>query len=101
MPGGATFSTSQLVMTGSNSQSPSGFSPSCSGGFFGTLGPCQLQVTTNQPGTYSFNWSYATSDTAGAGADTFGVIVDSTRIPLTELAGGNSQSGSESFAAAS
>ena len=99
--GGATFSTTQLVMTGSDSQSPSGFSPSCAGGFFGTLGPCQLQVTTNQPGTYSFSWSYVTSDSGGPGADTFGVIVDSTRVALSELGAGNSQSGTESFEAAS
>ena len=99
--GGAAFSSTQLAMTGSNSQSPSGFSPSCAGGFFQTLGPCQLQVTANVPGTYSFNWSYATTDTAGPGGDTFGVIVDSTRISLSDAAGANTQSGTESFAAAS
>ena len=99
--GSATFSTTQLVMTGSNSQSPSGFAPGCSGGFFQTLGPCQLQVTANVPGTYSFSWQYLTSDTAGPGGDTFGVIVDSTRISLSDSAGANSQSGTESFAAAS
>jgi hypothetical protein len=99
--GSATFSTSQLVMTGSNSQSPAGFAPGCSGGFFQTLGPCQLQVTTNVPGTYSFSWQYLSSDTAGPGGDSFGVIVDSTRISLSAAAGANSQSGSESFAAAS
>ena len=58
-------------------------------------------MTTNLPGTYSFNWSYATSDTAGPGGDPFGVIVDSTRISLTDAAGANSQSGTESFEAAS
>jgi hypothetical protein len=99
--GSAVFSTTQLVMTGSNSLSPSGFSPSCTGGFFQTLGPCQLQVTINMPGRYSFSWSYLTSDTGGPGGDPFGVIVDSTRIQLSNPAGANSQSGTRTFAAAS
>ncbi len=99
--GTATFSTTELTMTGSDSLSPSGFSPSCSGGFFQTLGPCQLQVTLNTPGTYSFSWSYLTSDDAGPGGDLFGVIVDSTPIQLSDPGGANSQSGTNSFAAAS
>jgi hypothetical protein len=97
--GSATFSTTQLMMTGSNSISPSGFSPGCSGGFFQTLGPCQLQVTINMPGTYSFSWSYLSSDDAGAGGDPFGVIVDSTRIQLSDPGGANAQSGTRTFAA--
>lgn len=99
-PGVATFSTTQLTMTGSDSLSPN-LSPGCAGGFFQTLGPCQLQVTLNMPGTYSFSWSYLTSDTAGPGGDQFGVIVDSTRIRLSDPFGANSQSGTNSFAAAS
>src|SRR4030095_11742070 len=75
--GSATFSTMQLVMGGSDSLSPSGDAPSCSGGFFQTLGPCQLQVTNSLPGSYTFSWSYLTADTAGPGGDIFGVIVDS------------------------
>jgi hypothetical protein len=89
------------MMTGSNSISPSDFSPGCSGGFFQTLGPCQLQVTLNMPGTYSFSWSYLTSDEAGAGGDPFGVIVDSTRIQLSDPGGANAQSGTRMFAATS
>jgi hypothetical protein len=99
--GSAVFSTTQLVMTGSNSLSPAGFSPSCSGGFIQTLGPCQLQVTINMPGMYSFSWSYLTSDEGGPHGDLFGVIVDSTRIQLSNPAGANSQSGTSTFAAAS
>jgi hypothetical protein len=99
--GSATFSTTQLMLTGSNSLSPSGVSPGCSGGFFQTLGPCQLQVTINKPGTYSFSWSYLTSDDAGPGGDLFGVIVDSTRIQLSDPGGADSQSGARTFAAAS
>ena len=99
--GSAIFSTTQLTMTGSNSLSPLGDSPSCAGGFFQTLGPCQLQVTNNQPGTYSFSWSYLTSDAAGPGGDLFGVIVDSNRIQLSDPGGANAQSGTRTFAAAS
>jgi hypothetical protein len=101
--GAATFSTTQLAMTGSNSFSPSagGDAPSCTGGFFQTLGPCQLQVTRNLAGTYSFSWSYVTSDSAGPGGDIFGVIVDSSRIQLSDPGGANAQSGTNTFAAAS
>lgn len=99
--GTAAFSTTQLVMTGSNSLSPSGDAPSCAGGFFQTLGPCQLQVTRSLPGTYSFSWAYLTSDSAGPGGDIFGVIVDSSRIQLSDPGGANAQSGARTFAAAS
>jgi len=102
--GSATFSTSTLALTGSNSASPDGpggFSPSCSGGFFQTLGPCQLQVSVNLPGTYTFSWSYLTSDNAGPGGDLFGVIVDSTRIVLSDSGGANAQAGTRTFAAGS
>jgi hypothetical protein len=86
-------------MTGSDSLSPSGDTPSCSGGFFQTLGPCQLQATINMPGTYSFSWSYLMSDTAGPGGDLFGVIVDSTRIQLSDPGGADAQTGTRTFAA--
>jgi len=99
--GSATFTTTQLMMTGSNSTSPGGDAPGCSGGFFQTLGPCQLQVTINTPGTYSFTWSYLSSDDAGPGGDPFGVIVDSTRIQLSDPGGASAQSGTSTFAAAS
>ena len=97
--GSATFTTTQLALTGSDSLSPSGDSPSCAGGFFQTLGPCQLQVTRNLPGTYTFSWSYLTSDAAGPGGDLFGVIVDSNRIQLSDPGGANAQSGTSTFAA--
>src|SRR5205085_12592804 len=75
--------------------------PGCGGGVFQTLGPCQLQVTINTPATYSFSWSYLTSDDAGAGGDLFGVFVDSTRIQLSDPAGALAQSGTRSFSALS
>src|SRR5437764_754447 len=97
--GTALFSTTQLVLTGSNSLSPSGDAPGCAGGFFQTLGPCQLQVLRSLPGSYSFSWSYLSSDLAGPGGDLFGVIVDSTRIQLSDPGGANAQSGTRTFAA--
>jgi len=99
--GTAAFSTTQLVMTGSNSISPSGVSPGCNGGFFQTLGPCQLQVAINKPGSYSFSWAYLSSDDAGPGGDIFGVIVDSNRIQLSDPGGALAQSGSRTFSALS
>ena len=103
--GTATFSPpTQLILVGSDSVSPAGpggFAPSCSGGFFQTLGPCQLQVTANVPGSYAFSWSYLTSDQAGAGGDLFGVIVDGTRIQVSDPGGANSQSGTRTFSASS
>jgi len=99
--GSAVFSTTQLTLAGSDSLSPSGDAPSCSGGVFQTLGPCQLSVTTNLPGSYSFSWSYLTSDASGPGGDLFGVIVDSNRIVLSDPGGPISQSGSRSFEAGS
>jgi hypothetical protein len=99
--GTAAFATTQLVMTGSTSSSPSGELPSCSGGFFQTLGPCQLQVTQNLPGVYSFNWSYTTTDLSGPGGDIFGVIVDDSRIQISDPGGALTQSGTRSFAAES
>ncbi|MDQ6627466.1 MAG: PEP-CTERM sorting domain-containing protein [Pseudomonadota bacterium] len=99
--GTAAFTTTQLVLTDSNSNSPSGDSPSCSGGFFQTLGPCQLQVTRGLAGTYSFSWAYLTSDGAGPGGDIFGVIVDSLRTQLSDPGGASSQSGTRSFTALS
>jgi len=95
----AQFTTTQLVLTGSDSLPLPDNSPSCAGGFFQTLGPCQLQVTTHLPGTYSFSWSYLTNDAAGPGGDLFGVIVDSTRIPLSDSLGAPAQSGTSTFAA--
>ena len=97
--GSATFSATQLVLTGSNSISPSGDTPGCAGASFQTLGPCQLQVTRNLPGTYSFSWSYLSSDDSGPAGDPFGVIVDSNRIQLSDPGGASAQSGTRTFAA--
>ena len=98
-PGTATFSTAQLLLRGGNT---AGTALGCTGGVYSTLtSPCQLQVTLNLPGTYSFNWSYATADADGPGGDIFGVVVDGTRIAVSDLGGAVGQLGSASFVAGS
>jgi len=100
-PGVATFSTSQLMLMGGNASSPGLDAPSCIGGVFFTLGPCQLQVTNTLAGSYSFTWNYLTSDPAGPAGDLFGVIVDSNRVQLSDPFGFGTQSGTRTFAATS
>lgn len=97
--GQALFSTIQLVLVGANSISPDvpSQAPGCSGGTYSVLGPCQLQVTLGLGGTYAFDWSYVTVDPDGPAGDLFGVIVDGTRLTLSDLGGGIAQSGSASF----
>lgn len=101
--GSATFTSSQLTLRGSNANGtgPSGDDPACAGATFGFAGPCQIQATIGLPGTYSFNWSYLTSDGVGPGGDIFGVVVNGNRSVLSNLGGPLSQSGSASFTAAS
>jgi hypothetical protein len=89
--GTAVFTPTQLVLTGSNAD------VGCAGGVYSSLSPCQVQATINLPGTYSFNWSYVTADDTGPAGDIFGVIVNGTRIALSDLGGGVSQSGTRSF----
>jgi hypothetical protein len=91
--GGAVFSATQLVLTGSSSAG------GCTGGVYSTLSPCQVQAAINLPGTYSFNWAYLTADADGPAGDIFGVMVNGTRIALSDLGGAVSQSGNASFVA--
>jgi hypothetical protein len=93
--GSAVFSATQLVLTGSSSAG------GCTGGVYSTLSPCQVQASINLPGTYSFNWAYVTADADGPAGDIFGVMVGGTRIPLSDLGGAVSQSGTASFVASS
>ena len=100
--GSALFSATQLTLAGSNSISPAPASqtPGCSGGVYSTLSsPCQLQVTLARPGVYSFNWVYTSADADGPAGDIFGVIVNGTRIALSDLGGAVAQTGSASFLA--
>ena len=100
--GFATFGSNQLVLVGGNTANPAGGTPGCDGGVWQVLAsPCQLQVTLNTPGTYTFDWSYVTADPDGAGGDLFGVIVDGNRIALSDIGGAIAQTGSASFVASS
>ena len=98
--GSASFGVNQLLLVGSNAVSPNAATstPGCSGGVYGTVSsPCQLQVTINTPGLYSFDWSYASADADGPGGDIFGVIVNGNRIALSDPGGAVAQLGSASF----
>jgi hypothetical protein len=94
--GSAVFSTTQLVLTGSNAGG------GCTGGVYSVLAsPCQVQASINLPGRYSFNWAYTTADADGPAGDIFGVMVGGTRTPLSDLGGAVSQSGGASFVTSS
>src|SRR5690349_14639311 len=58
--GFAAFSSTQLTLTGSDSLTSA--ISGCRGGSIGVAGPCQLQTTVAVGGTYSFDWSYLTTD---------------------------------------
>lgn len=96
-PGTALFTTTQLVMLGADS------SNGCTGASYGFLGACELRVSLNQPGTYSFDWSYVSFDADGPGGDQFGVFVDGLRVApsISDLGGAVSQAGNRSFVATS
>ena len=74
---------------------------SCVGSTFGFAGPCQVQTTISLPGTYSFHWAYSTADDAGPGGDLFGVLIDGTRLQLSDPGGSITQSGDRTFTASS
>ena len=98
--GSAVFTSTQLTLTGSNSFTANE-APGCSGGVFGFAGPCQVQTTIPLGGTYSFNWSYLTTDGAGPSGDIFGFLVGSTQHQLSDPGGALAQSGSVTFTAPS
>jgi hypothetical protein len=93
--GTAVFSSTQLVLTGSSAGG------GCAGGVYSSLSPCQVQAMISLPGTYSFKWSYTTSDVDGPAGDIFGVMVNGTRIALSDLGGAVTQSGTASFVVSS
>jgi hypothetical protein len=102
--GTATFSALQLVLTDSNSISPDppNYASGCQGGAYGDdTSPCRTLVTIAVPGSYSFSWSYLTADSGGPGSDIFGVIVDGTRLALSDPGGAVSQSGVKTVTATS
>ena len=95
--GTALFSNSQLQIAGADTQDGAG----CSGGVYSVIGPCEIRVSINLGGTYSFDWSYFTADADGPGGDMFGVIVDGTRTTISDLGGAVSQLGQSSYVALS
>ena len=99
-PGSAMFTSTQLTLTGGNSVTANE-APGCAGGVFGFAGPCQVQTTIALGGTYSFNWSYLTTDDAGPSGDIFGFLVGSTLHQLSDPGGAIAQSGSVTFTAPS
>ncbi|NUZ06857.1 PEP-CTERM sorting domain-containing protein [Piscinibacter koreensis] len=102
-PGFAQFTTETLTLVGSNAVTPGPTFdvPACVGGVYGELGPCQLRVTIQLNGMYTFNFDYTTTDFDGPLGDIFGVLVDGMPIMLSDPGGGNSQSGHASFTAMS
>ena len=98
--GSAVFTSTQLTLTGSNSFTAND-APGCLGATFGFAGPCQVQTTIALGGTYSFNWSYLTTDDAGPSGDIFGFLVGSTLHQLSDPGGAIAQSGSVTFTAPS
>jgi hypothetical protein len=102
---GASAQSSALATPGSGSGSDNG-TITLSGGDGGTTGcagaqygfatsPCTVIATSNdsRSGTYSFDWTYSTKDTAGPGADIFGMLVDGRVVPLSDPGGPLLQSG--------
>lgn len=97
VPAAAAFTVSQLQIDGANTLDAAG----CSGGFYSVIGPCEIRVSINLPGTYTFNWAYSTADADGPAGDMFGVVADGTRTTISDLGGAVAQSGQRSFIATS
>lgn len=99
-----TINSTMLSLTSGNDQSPEpgNFVPACDGAVMGLPGNCQIRfVTTNILNNFAFDWSYASSDSAGAGDDLFGVLVDGARTQLSDPGGAIVQSGHVLVAATS
>lgn len=100
--GSATFTPTTLTITGGDAASPNGGDdPACTGGAYGVLGPCEVDVTINLPSPFAFSFSYATGDADGPAGDIFGVIVDGVHIALSDPGGPVDQSGDRTFTATS
>lgn len=91
----ATLTPSQFTLTGGNSAG------GCSGGTYAFVGPCEIRTTLGAPGSFSFHWAYSTADGDGPAGDIFGLLVDGTRIQLSDPGGAIAQSGDRTFTAAS
>ncbi|MBV9892022.1 MAG: PEP-CTERM sorting domain-containing protein [Rhizobacter sp.] len=98
--GSATFTTSQLTLVGGDVANPTG-DVGCSGSTYGFIGPCEVMTKISATGSFAFHWAYTTADGAGPAGDIFGLLVDGTRIQLSDPGGAISQSGDRTFSASS
>jgi hypothetical protein len=87
-----------ITLTGGN-----GASTGCSSAQYGfTSSPCTVVASpANGKGTFSFDWSYTTTDSSGPGADLFGMIVDGQVVPISDPGGAMTQSGHREVTATS
>ena len=102
--GSANLTTTAVTLVGGNAVSPdpSNFVPACTGAIAGIAGACELRyVTTNIQNPFVFDWSYASADSAGAGDDLFGMLINGIRTQLSDPGGAISQSGHVSVSAGS
>lgn len=92
-PGSATISAdgSTVTLAGGNTTGAGG----CAGAQYGfATGPCDISASfPGQGRTFTFDWSYSTTDSSGPGADPFGVVVDGKVMPLSDPGGATTQSG--------
>jgi hypothetical protein len=90
--GSVVLSPTSITITGGNDPSPNPLELNrCTPG----IGLCEVRVThpTSNFTTFSFHWSYASLDSAGAQIDQFGALVDGLRVNLSDPGGLANQSG--------
>jgi PEP-CTERM motif len=100
-PGGSlgsvteTPTTFTLVGGNGTSPDPANFVPDCSGATYGLAGPCEEDVfhTAVPFTTFLFHWAYTTADSGGPPGDIFGMLINGTRVQLSDPGGPVSQSG--------
>ena len=92
-PGSSSVSAdgSNVALAGGNTTGATG----CAGAQYGfATSPCSVSASFPGAGrTFSFDWSYSTTDTSGPGADPFGIVVDGKAMPLSDPGGATTQSG--------
>jgi hypothetical protein len=102
-PGGSlgsvpTFNATTLTIVGGNGTSPNPANdvPDCIGATYGFVGPCEIDVVRSPIAPFigfSFHWAYTTADRDGPPGDIFGMLINGTRIQLSDPGGPISQSG--------
>lgn len=102
--GSVTETPSTFTIVGGNgiSPNPPGLVPDCTGGTYGLIGPCEVDVFRSPiapSNSFSFHWAYTTADSGGPAGDIFGMLVNGNRIQLSDPGGPISQSGNMTIAA--